>query len=208
MRWFKALLKPRLRRMALRSHFAYRLYLRIYHPRGDDYSALLVDAIGVHHIGKDCHINYTAKILDPAFVSIGNNVILSDCTIFGHDGSAQMLATAYGVAIDAVGKVEIRDNVFIGWNAIVMPGVCIGPNAIVAAGAVVSADVPPNSVVGGVPAKVIGSVDALVDKMVARTQALPWADLIAKRGANTLDPAFEPALKKARLAHFWGSETS
>lgn len=62
------------------------------------------------------------------------------------------------------GKIEIFDNVFIGANSILLGPVAIGPNAIVAAGAVVNKDVPPNSVVGGVPAKVIGSFDELKKK--------------------------------------------
>lgn len=51
------------------------------------------------------------------------------------------------------------DNVFIGSNTTILGGVRIGPNAIVAAGSVVTKDVPENSIVGGVPAKVIGSFE-------------------------------------------------
>ena len=56
------------------------------------------------------------------------------------------------------------DNVFIGTNSTIVGGVRIGPNAIVAAGAVVTMDVPENSVVGGVPARYICSFDEYVDK--------------------------------------------
>ena len=63
-----------------------------------------------------------------------------------------------------VGRIEVFDNVFIGANAIILGPVRIGPNAIVAAGAVVTSDVPENSIVGGVPAKVIGSFSELMDK--------------------------------------------
>ena len=57
-----------------------------------------------------------------------------------------------GVATKAV---TIADDVWIGANAVVLPGVTIGQHSVVAAGAVVTQDVPPYSVVGGVPAKVI-----------------------------------------------------
>lgn len=63
-----------------------------------------------------------------------------------------------------VGRIEVFDNVFIGANAIVLGPVRIGPNAIVAAGAVVCSDVPPGSIVGGVPARVIGSFSELKAK--------------------------------------------
>jgi acetyltransferase-like isoleucine patch superfamily enzyme len=184
----------------------FRLYMRLYRPRGDEYSELLVQAGGVHSIGKHCQINHTTHILDPAYVRIGNNVVLSDCTLIGHDGSAEVLARAFGVGIDGTGKIDIKDNVFIGWQAIVMPGITIGPNALVAAGAVVTSDVPPNCVVGGVPARVIGSFDEFAKKMVQRTDALPWAELIHQRGATTLDADMEPKLVAARLAHFWGRD--
>ena len=62
------------------------------------------------------------------------------------------------------GTIEIFDNVMIGANAIIMYNVKIGPNAIIAAGSVVTKDVPPNSIVGGNPAKVIGSLDDLIEK--------------------------------------------
>lgn len=61
-------------------------------------------------------------------------------------------------------KIEIFDNVFIGAKAIIMGDVKIGPNAIVAAGSVVTKDVPPNSVVGGNPARVISDMDTFVGK--------------------------------------------
>lgn len=200
----KSILRRPLRALASRHARWFRLYVRWYQPRGDEYSRLLVEQRGIHAIGHGCQINHGVTFTDPAYVSIGNNVVLSDCTILGHDASVHMLCRAYGVALDAVGKVQILDNVFIGWNAIILPGVTIGPNAIVAAGAVVSKDVPPGAVVGGVPARQIGTVEETLARMQARTEALPWADIIRQRGATAVAPHFEPALVEARLRHFWG----
>lgn len=201
------LLRPLLLRLAMRrSGRFFRIYVRLYNPRGDEYSALLQKALGLHSVGRNTNINRGVVFTDPSYVRIGSNVVLSDCAILGHDGTAHVLATAYGVPLDAVGKVEINDNVFIGWGVVVMPGVTIGPNAVVAAGAVVTKDVPAGAVVGGVPARQIGNVEDLVAKMRARTEALPWADIIRQRGATAFDPQFEPLLVRARLKHFWGAK--
>lgn len=57
-----------------------------------------------------------------------------------------------------VGHIHIKKNAWIGANATILQGVTIGENAIVAAGAVVSKDVPDNTIVGGIPAKIIKSI--------------------------------------------------
>lgn len=62
------------------------------------------------------------------------------------------------------GKIEIKSNVFVGAGATIMYGVTIGENCIVAAGAVVTKDVPAGSVVGGCPAKVIGNFEESMSK--------------------------------------------
>jgi acetyltransferase-like isoleucine patch superfamily enzyme len=153
-------------------------------------------------IGRDVGIVYGTEIMDPAYVRIGNNVLLANCTLVGHDGSVAVLNRAYGVTLDAVGKIDMRDNVFIGHRAIILPGVTIGPNALVAAGAVVTKDVPPDSAVGGVPARHIGSVSEIVRRREKETAEFPWADLIAQR-VGAFDPKLEPELVRRRVEHFY-----
>lgn len=63
-----------------------------------------------------------------------------------------------------MGCIEIGDNVFIGSNTVVLCDVKIGSNVIVGAGSVVNKDIPDNSVAAGVPAKVIGTFDSLMEK--------------------------------------------
>lgn len=60
--------------------------------------------------------------------------------------------------------IEVYDNVFIGADSIILPGVKIGPNSVVGAGSVVTKDVMPGSIVGGSPAKKIGEYESLLEK--------------------------------------------
>ena len=78
-------------------------------------------------------------------------------------------------------------------------------DAIVAAGAVVVRDVPPDSVVGGVPARVIGSFSETKSRLEAESKTLPWWDLIAQREGD-FDPEMEPELLRRRVAHFYGGK--
>lgn len=116
-----------------------------------------------------------------------------------------MLNRAYGKKLDAVGPVIIKDDVFIGHGATILPGVTIGPRAIVGAGSVISKDVPPNSVVAGNPARFIRTLDEHVERMQARTESYPWRDIIEKRSSG-FDPALEPELKAQRVRHFFGPQ--
>ena len=63
------------------------------------------------------------------------------------------------------GKIVIKDNCFIGLGSIILPGVTIGPNSIVAAGSVVTKDVEPDTVVGGNPAKKITTVPEYMESV-------------------------------------------
>lgn len=194
-----------LRWLAHELNFAPELYRKVCAPNGEEWAEYLRRHGRFHSMGKQCSIQRNVTITDPPYVRLGNNVRLSGCTLFGHDGSVNMLMNAYGILLDNVGKIDIRDNVFIGHQAIVLPGVTIGPNAIVAAGAVVTKDVPPNSVVAGVPARVVCTLDEYVQKMVERTQSLPWLPLLQKRGPR-FDPALQPELDRQRIAYFFGEQ--
>lgn len=67
---------------------------------------------------------------------------------------------------DAFGKIVISDYVYIGTNALIMPGVTIGEHSIIAAGSVVTKSVPPYTVVAGNPAKIVGSTDDYIKRNI------------------------------------------
>lgn len=104
------------------------------------------------HVGKNVFINMGCKLQDQGGIFIGDGALI------GHNVVLATLNHAKSPCDRSTmlpAPIHIGKNVWIGANATVLPGVTIGDGAIVAAGAVVNRDVPENTVVGGVPAKVI-----------------------------------------------------
>jgi len=123
-------------------------------------------------MGKGSTIHMWANFFQPKNIEIGEDTIIGDHAFL--DGRAKLkigshVDIASSVMIynsehdleaddfsATVAPVEIKDYVFIGPRVTILPGVKIGKGAVVAAGAVVTGDVPDFAIVGGVPAKVIG----------------------------------------------------
>lgn len=105
---------------------------------------------------------------EPFMVELGKNVyVASDVMFLTHDGAYSHMSRALKITdkrTDKLGMITVGDNCFVGWGSTIMPNVTIGENSIVAACAVVTKDVPPNSVVGGAPAKVICSIQEYLEK--------------------------------------------
>ena len=203
---FANFLRRHLARYVLKTGRLLPLYRRVCKPDGQTWTPVVKRHFGLSGMGQDCLIQSNVVITDPSHVRLGNNVHLTGCTLFGRDGVMNMLKQAYGFPLDKVGPIDIRDNVFVGHQAIIMPGVTIGPDAVVAAGSVVTRDVPPGSIVGGVPARVIGSVADLVVRLEAETQALPWSGHPYLR-ADYAGPS-NAALDHQRRKHFYGSSAA
>lgn len=103
---------------------------------------------------------------DPQLIKFHNNVVVtSNVTFVTHDiFHLGLNHLEQGEFCYQAGCIEIMDNVFIGCNSTILPNVKIGPNVVIAAGSVVTKDVPEGVVVAGVPAKVIGTFEEYVEK--------------------------------------------
>ena len=106
-------------------------------------------------IGKNVFVNFDCTFLDLGGIIIEDNVMLAPKVSLlseGHPISSQDRQTL------TTGKIHIKQNAWIGANATILQGVTIGENAVVAASSVVSKDVPDNTVVGGIPAKILKTI--------------------------------------------------
>jgi acetyltransferase-like isoleucine patch superfamily enzyme len=111
-----------------------------------------------HHIrlGKNVFINHACTFLDLGGIIIEDDVLIGP--------KVNLITENHPVEPSKrnhldLKSIHVKKNAWIGAGATLLPGVTIGENSIVAAGAVVNRDVPPNAIVGGVPAKVLKSID-------------------------------------------------
>jgi acetyltransferase-like isoleucine patch superfamily enzyme len=105
------------------------------------------------HIGRKVEIGYMVLIDNrrPELVTIEDHVTITTmCVVIAHD-----LSRHFNEGKEIIGEVRIKRGAFIGMNSTIMPGVTIGEGAVVAAGSVVTHDVEPYTIVGGVPARKI-----------------------------------------------------
>lgn len=107
-------------------------------------------------IGKNVFINHACSFLDLGGITIEDSVLIGPRVNLITENHPSDPAERRSLMTK---PIVIKRNAWLGANATILPGVTIGENAIVAAGAVVSKDVPANTIVGGVPAKFIKAID-------------------------------------------------
>lgn len=107
-------------------------------------------------LGKNVFINHACSFLDLGGITIDDDVMIGPRVSITSENHPTDIETRKTMVPSAV---LIKKNVWIGASATILPGVTVGENSVVAAGALVNKDVPPNTVVAGVPAKVIKQLD-------------------------------------------------
>ena len=130
---------------------------------------------------------------EPWLISLGDNVyVTAGVQFITHDGGTLILRKE-DPDLEWTAPISVGNDVYFGVRALILPGVTIGNRCIIAAGSVVTQDVPDNSVVAGVPARRISSVDEYQEKMRAKSLGLGHL------------PAAE---KAARLKRHFGIEST
>ena len=107
-------------------------------------------------IGKNVFINFDCVFLDLGGITIEDNVLIAPKVSLLSEGHPVNPNDRQSLV---PGPIHVKKNAWIGAGATILPGVTIGENAVVAAGAVVSKDVAANTIVGGIPAKIIKSIN-------------------------------------------------
>lgn len=109
------------------------------------------------HLGENFYANHHCTILDGAKVTIGNDVLFGPSVTISTAGHPLDSVTR-NTGLEFCKPITIGNNVWLGANVSVNPGVTIGDNSVIGAGSVVTRDIPANSVAVGAPCRVIKSV--------------------------------------------------
>lgn len=136
------------------------------------------------HVGKNFFANYNCTVLDVGQVRIGDNCQMApNVAIYtaGHPVHPAVRNTAYEYGID----VTIGDNVWLGGNTVVCPGVTIGDNCVIGAGSVVTRDIPAGVIAAGNPCRVIRPITDEDRRYYFRRREIDpeaWRDICQKLG--------------------------
>ncbi|UDM62779.1 acyltransferase [Pseudoalteromonas piscicida] len=125
---------------------------------------------------------------EPWLITLGDNVhITGDVQFINHDGGTLILRHLEPT-LEITKPITVGNNVFIGMRTILLPGVNVGNNVIIAAGSVVASDLPDNGVYGGVPAKRLKGLDDYFSKI--KLESLGIGDLCAAEKEKELKRMF------------------
>lgn len=118
--------------------------------------------IGVN-VGHDNLLSKDAWSSEPYLITVGSHCQLTNCKFFTHGGGQAV--RHLDPTFDCFGKIKIGDYVYIGTDALVMPGVTLGDHTLVAAGSVVTKSYEQGGVVlAGIPAKVVSTIEEYYER--------------------------------------------
>ena len=164
------------------------LYLRVF-LSNTEYARY----IGVK-IGDNCRIYIRDFGSEPWLITIGNKVTITHGVRFiNHDGSTWLIEDHKGRR-QLFRRIQIGNNVFVGMNSIILPGIKIGNNVVVAAGSVLTKSVPDNTIVGGNPARYITSFDRYRNKVLneyVSNSDIDFNESYKDRVNKICDPSFK-----------------
>ncbi|MGA1822568.1 MAG: acyltransferase [Thermoplasmatota archaeon] len=155
-------------------------------------------------IGKDVVMSPGA-LLDknyPYLISIGDNsVICTGVRLLAHDATILEFTGGYM----RVGRIDIKENCIIGINSIILPGVTIGPNVLVASGSVVNKDIPPNTCVAGNPARYYSKFDAVMQTYkdeIAKSDTFKAVDIYMNEDEKRVDRKMK-IIEQSKTGNVW-----
>lgn len=160
--------------------FWQKLYFMLIPTSGGRSKYIMKHAYLFRHVGKGLFYQPRKFPSDPELISFGDNVNIAAGVVFiNHDivhgllNKKDFLSNNKHISSSQVykaflGPIAIGDNVMIGARSIILPNVKIGNNVVIGAGSIISKDVPSNSVVAGVPAKVIGDFDSFAKRRIEK----------------------------------------
>ena len=122
-----------------------------------------VDSVGYARslgvkIGQNCRLLNVSFGTEPYLITLGDHVSATSTKFVTHDGGIWVFRDRFQ-DIDIVAPIKIGNNVYLGLDTVILPGVTIGDNVIIGARAVVTNDIPSNCVAVGIPARPIKSID-------------------------------------------------
>lgn len=138
----------------------YRLYLQKINP------LKYAKKVGVNFVDGELHLyGRVAWSTEPWIITLGKNVHITNGVKFiTHDGGTLIFRKEVP-DLEITKPIVIGDDVYIGNDVVILPGVTVGNRVIIGAGAIVSKDIPDNSVVVGVPARVVKTADEYLEKI-------------------------------------------
>lgn len=150
-----------------------------------------------HYIGENCYYAPIYLPAEPEMVSLHDNVVISAGVrlithsvahvVFNREENTNKYLCRYG-------KIEIENNVYVGADAIIQFDVTVGEKCIIAAGSIVTKDIPPNSVVAGIPARKISTYEE------AKRKALNYSGQFSNTSFN--GDTWVSELNKNKPVHF------